>query len=151
MRFKLNSPYVAYDVVEGEVVIVNLHRGHYYSIRGSGVDVWVGFVSGLSIDEVIRKIEHGYVAERKEIEASVQELLEAFKKDEFLVPVSEEDMKERAAPVPDCSSDAAAADKKPFVPSRIEKFTDMEDILLLDPIHDVDDKGWPHRSNKTGQ
>ena len=29
----------------------------------------------------------------------------------------------------------------------MEVFTDMEDILLLDPIHDVDydDAGWPTR------
>jgi hypothetical protein len=26
----------------------------------------------------------------------------------------------------------------------IEKFTDMEDLLLLDPVHDVDARGWPH-------
>jgi hypothetical protein len=26
-----------------------------------------------------------------------------------------------------------------------ERFTDMGDLLLLDPVHDVEDeKGWPH-------
>ena len=25
----------------------------------------------------------------------------------------------------------------------INKYSDMQDMLLLDPIHDVDDKGWP--------
>jgi hypothetical protein len=25
----------------------------------------------------------------------------------------------------------------------LEVFTDMEDLLLLDPIHDVGDAGWP--------
>jgi hypothetical protein len=31
-----------------------------------------------------------------------------------------------------------------YRPPELEKFTDMESLLLLDPIHDVDQKGWPH-------
>ena len=27
----------------------------------------------------------------------------------------------------------------------LQKYTDMEDLLLLDPIHDVDEAGWPAR------
>ena len=26
----------------------------------------------------------------------------------------------------------------------LERFTDMEDLLLLDPVHDVEEMGWPH-------
>jgi hypothetical protein len=25
----------------------------------------------------------------------------------------------------------------------LQKFTDMQDLLLLDPIHEVDESGWP--------
>lgn len=32
-------------------------------------------------------------------------------------------------------------DRLPFTPLVLEKFTDMADLLLLDPIHDVDDAG----------
>jgi hypothetical protein len=27
----------------------------------------------------------------------------------------------------------------------LQKFTDMQELLLLDPIHEVDERGWPHR------
>jgi hypothetical protein len=27
----------------------------------------------------------------------------------------------------------------------LRKYTDMRDLLLLDPIHDVDEQGWPVR------
>jgi hypothetical protein len=30
-----------------------------------------------------------------------------------------------------------------FMPPELFKYTDMQDVLLLDPIHDVDVKGWP--------
>ena len=30
-----------------------------------------------------------------------------------------------------------------FAPPRLEKYSDLEDLLVLDPIHDVDEAGWP--------
>jgi hypothetical protein len=30
-----------------------------------------------------------------------------------------------------------------FKPPLVNKYTDMQDLLLLDPIHEVDEKGWP--------
>jgi hypothetical protein len=29
-------------------------------------------------------------------------------------------------------------------PPALEKFTDMQDLILLDPVHEVDERGWPH-------
>ena len=30
-----------------------------------------------------------------------------------------------------------------FVAPQLHKYTDMQELLLLDPIHDVDQEGWP--------
>ena len=27
---------------------------------------------------------------------------------------------------------------------RLDKYTDMQELLLLDPIHEVDERGWPN-------
>jgi hypothetical protein len=35
----------------------------------------------------------------------------------------------------------------------LQKYSDMQDLLLLDPIHEVDETGWPHAlppERKTG-
>jgi hypothetical protein len=32
-----------------------------------------------------------------------------------------------------------------FVPPSLAKFQDMQDLLLLDPIHETDEPGWPAR------
>ena len=34
----------------------------------------------------------------------------------------------------------------PFTRPTITVYSDMEDLLLLDPIHDVDETGWPVRA-----
>jgi hypothetical protein len=44
-----------------------------------------------------------------------------------------------AAPAP-----AAPAAGAVFAPPRLEVFDDLQDLFLVDPIHDVDEAGWPH-------
>jgi hypothetical protein len=39
-----------------------------------------------------------------------------------------------------CSALAARFDAEP---PRLERYTDMKDYFLLDPIHEVDTAGWP--------
>jgi hypothetical protein len=33
--------------------------------------------------------------------------------------------------------------KPSFNPPLLNKYSDMQELLLLDPIHDVDEAGWP--------
>ena len=37
-------------------------------------------------------------------------------------------------------------ERVPFVAPSFTTFTDMQDIILLDPVHEVDTRGWPHAS-----
>ena len=48
-----------------------------------------------------------------------------------------------ASPPAPGASDGAALGA--FAPPAFEKFTDMEELLLLDPIHEVGDTGWPRK------
>ena len=36
----------------------------------------------------------------------------------------------------------------PFEFPRLEKYSDMADLILLDPVHDVDALGWPHEDTR---
>jgi hypothetical protein len=39
--------------------------------------------------------------------------------------------------------DGTAAPNEPFATPVLEKYTDMEAMLLVDPIHEVNEAGWP--------
>lgn len=41
---------------------------------------------------------------------------------------------------------AAHAGKKAFLAPQINKYEDMKELLLLDPIHDVSVGGWPQQA-----
>ena len=47
----------------------------------------------------------------------------------------------------DLITEAAESDRVPFVVTedpKLEKYTDMQEMLLADPVHDVDESGWPN-------
>jgi hypothetical protein len=58
----------------------------------------------------------------------------------ILVPADES-----AAPVltPHPENGAAA---QPYQEPKLGKYTDMQELLLLDPVHEVDEAGWPNKA-----
>jgi hypothetical protein len=51
------------------------------------------------------------------------------------------------SPEPPIDEELPRTEREPlrFHTPTLAKFTDMQDLLLLDPIHDVDKTGWPAR------
>jgi hypothetical protein len=67
----------------------------------------------------------------------VQELLSQLQEENLIVPV------DAAGEAVDVASSDTNPDKPLFNPPSLNKYSDMQELLLLDPIHDVDDAGWP--------
>jgi hypothetical protein len=45
-RYALNQPRVVGEVIDGEVMVINLDTGVYYSVTGAGAAVWPMLVGG---------------------------------------------------------------------------------------------------------
>jgi hypothetical protein len=125
------------EAFEDEVIIINLDSGTYYSLNGTGVAVWTILEGGASLHEVVATMAAGYDAETTTIESDVRALVERLLAEQLLC-------QEHARPsgptiVP------AEGEKRPYAPPQLSTFTDMQELLRLDPVHDVDEAGWPHR------
>lgn len=142
MRYRVNGPQVISETVGGETIIVNLASGHYFNLQGTAVDVWDGIVRGESADTVVARLAAGYAAADGEIEEAVAGLLADLTAAELLVP---EDENGSAPPVA-VAAPQNGTELPPFTPPEFAVYTDMQDIILLDPVHEVDASGWPHAS-----
>jgi hypothetical protein len=140
VRYRVNSPHVISETVGGETIIVNLASGHYFSLQGTAVDVWQGVERGDASESIVLELEQRYEAGDGEIGASVQKLLDDFVAAELLVAEANGAGSVSAAPSQN------AGGRTPFVAPSFTTFTDMQDIILLDPVHEVDTRGWPHAS-----
>jgi hypothetical protein len=133
LRFEVCRPEIIDETIDGEVVAINLDSGIYYSFRGVAAAIWAGVNGRATPTEIAAAIEAGPGAlddGAQVVARFVEQLVE-----EGLARPSEAD---NAA---DWTVDGLVVDLGAPV---LEKFSDLEDLLLLDPIHDVDAEGWPH-------
>lgn len=121
-RYEVNKPDVVDESVDGEVLIVHLGTGAYYSSRGVGDAAWQLIAAGSTALETSGLLQAAGPAVADFVEHLLAESL----------------IRPRTKPV----------EPPPFVtvvPGEpvLEKYTDMQELLLLDPIHDVEEAGWP--------
>ena len=138
-RFRVNTPTVTHETIDGEAVIINLDSGNYYSLVDVGSFIWELFGKGASLCEVQNLVLQTYQGDAPDIDRGVQELLVQLQQENLIVPVDGAGAVELAQVLPANNSH----EKLSFNPPLLHKYSDMQELLLLDPIHDVDDAGWP--------
>ena len=138
-RFRVNTPTVTHETIDGEAVIINLDSGNYYSLVEVGSFIWGLIEKGASASEVQRVILQTYQGDAANIDRCVQELLAQLQQENLIVPVDGAEALDLTESVPSNNSH----EKPSFDPPFLHKYSDMQELLLLDPIHDVDDAGWP--------
>lgn len=133
-RLRVNSENVVFEEVDGEVIAIDLGGGAYYSIGGSGTAIWALLAGGASADEICAALVARFDADAEAVRAEVEGLLSTLLESGLVV----------AAPEANGPPALAGNDEgKPFESPRFERYTDMKDYFLLDPIHEVDTTGWP--------
>lgn len=111
--YLVNAQKAIGETLDGEAIIINLETGSYYSMNPSGSILWTAISNRQPIDITNKE---------------VVDFIELLKKEELIL----EDPQESPAPV-------ATVTETPT----LEKYVDMQEMLLADPIHDVDTAGWP--------
>lgn len=137
MRLVANKPTVISETIEGETIIIHLGTGTYYSLEGSGADVWSALESSATAQEIAERLEAQYDVEGDVALSAVESVLTDLDTEELVRQADGEPVSalEPAAPV---------AERQEFMAPKLARYTDMQDIILLDPVHEVDERGWPY-------
>jgi hypothetical protein len=134
-RFRLNSPQAVGETVDGEAIVVNLGTGTYYSIKGDSLLLWEAIVAGATVDEITAAAASATGEPRDAVAAAVEGFCASLVAQGLLV---EDDGEAETPPL-----EFAGAGRGLLEPS-FETYADMQDLILLDPVHEVDERGWPH-------
>lgn len=129
MTYATSGTEIIHQLLDDEVIVANLDAGIYYSIRGAGSCIWQLLLAGYTVDS----IEALFVEQYGPI-PSISPFVERLADEKLLVP------KERAA-----FSPITLSWPESFVLPTLERYDEMKNLLMLDPIHEVDEQGWPHR------
>ncbi|MDT9600475.1 PqqD family protein [Sphingosinicella rhizophila] len=131
-RYEMNTPSVAGEVIDGEAIIMHLGSGHYFSTDGSGALLWAGIEQKQDMAALADALVAAYAIGRDEAEAAAGAFVTDLKANDLI--------REAAGAGGEFSPPAIGG---AYAPPRLQRYTDMQDLLLLDPIHDVDEVGWP--------
>jgi hypothetical protein len=135
MRYRLNDRDLVSEALDGEVIVIHLQSGTYYSTLASGADIWNALLGGHSVEEIADWLARGADDERVHIAAEVAEFVSELVAENLILPTDSDPIGR-----PDDLGTAAA-----FVTPELRKYTDMQELLLVDPIHEVTEEGWPLR------
>ena len=134
IAYRVNIPSVTHDTFDQEAVIINLKKGLYYSLDQTGEVIWQLIVQGCTREQIVQEILCRYSGLSEDIEKEVLELLAFVEQEEIVLPI-------------DCGNPPCfkieQSSKQPFIKPVLHKYSDLQDLLLLDPIHEVNEAGWP--------
>lgn len=146
-KLKINTPHVVHETIEGETILLDLDKGAYYSLNETGAVLWSFIENRCTRQESIEKAAAYFDGFDQKCEDAVHIFIDELLQ-ENLVVLEESVPDEAHNSSMDSEPPGSLEAKQCFSMPAINKYTDMEDLLLLDPIHDVDDLGWPSMKSR---
>jgi hypothetical protein len=141
--FEVNEPMVISETIDGETVIINLVKGRYYHLKHSGAAVWSGIQQPSRMADIAQMIHARFDVGEADVEIEIGGLIDRLVEEDLVRPAARAVASGAAVP-------PVGLTLVPFSRPTLQKFTDLEAMLLLDPVHDVDDEGWPHLPGENG-
>ncbi|WP_165614980.1 PqqD family protein [Yoonia tamlensis] len=121
-RYKMAGPDVVHEEFDGEIVVLNLQSGQYFGLNESGAALWMSIAAGADPADVSAAHGAAFAAQLVDLGLIVAS-------DEAAITADAQDL--AAAPT-------------------VDVYDDLSDLILADPIHDVDEQqGWPKLPENT--
>lgn len=133
--YRFNSGTFAFESFGDEIVVLNLVDGIYYAFGGAAVIAWPYIISQYSGPAIASALATKYGIQADALGPDLAEFVAHLLGETILLTAPENTFEI------DCSQLGSVPEYQGF---SFERHADMEDLLTLDPIHDVDlQKGWP--------
>lgn len=130
--YELAAPQCSAEEFDGEVVAINLDNGIYFSMKTPGSWIFLDLCAGHSVETILNifKTNNDLCLS---VDAFILEVVSAGL-------LRAKDSVREPSDVPFLASVSIDSLNSPV----LESFGDMQSLLLLDPVHDIDETiGWP--------
>ena len=134
-RFEVNEDLVAAKVMDGEVVIINLSTGSYYTGNDVTGTLWPLIEGRCPVAMMIEALCSHYDVTPARAAVDVERLLPQLEAEQIIRPAG--------APAASSLAAEVAPERRRYRVPEIEVFRDMAQLLALDPpMPDVGDIAW---------
>jgi hypothetical protein len=132
----VRSAQVMSEVLDGEAVIIDLASGRYHAACGVAATVWQAISVGSSIEGILAEVARLHTAVPDDAADQIRRFIEQL----VAAGLVDEEDGGQASPSPALTAATAAT---PWSTPVLESHDDLQDLLLLDPVHEVTEAGWP--------
>ncbi len=130
---------IIHDTIDNETIVINQQTGSYYSLDGPAAVVWGLLAGGTTIRGIVDELAGRFDAERSVLERETLAFVDRLIDEGLAVESRDRDPPPVEAGVRTPPADPRVA----FAGLELHRYTDLEVLLLVDPIHEVDETGWP--------
>jgi hypothetical protein len=137
--FHVNAPAVVSEIIDGEAVIMNLKSGNYFSTEHVGGLLWGWIEQGKTYRQLLEHVRATFAAVPDDMAATVELFISDLIANDLVRETQVDAVQTPPAQIAGAHVNGARGFRAPV----LNVYADMKDLLLLDPIHDVDEVGWP--------
>jgi len=133
------APWIAHERLDDEVMAIDLESGVYYALDDVAADAWTLLAGGVDLDRAAALLAERYEVDPDRVRADLSDYATVLERDRLLLrgEDGDNDLTDLAdlLPVPMRPLEYAAP--------AVSRYDDLEALLKLDPVHEVDEAGWP--------
>ena len=127
-----NLQSVVSENFDDDTVLINFLTGTYFCLRGTAPYIWNSMQTPMTIDRIAAMV----TANPADARDAVREMIETLVAEQCVLAVEIDDAEIGDLPEPLVDS---------YKPPIIETFRDLQELITIDPVHEVEDDGWPRR------
>ena len=129
------------EMIDGEVMIINLESGSYFSVTGAGAAIWPQLITGSDLDSLAKILEAAFDVEAAVVATELSGFVDRLVEEGILRQQDSGGAPCAIAISPPCQT-------RSYQGFGLERFDDMRGLLVIDPVHEVGGFGWPEAKKK---
>jgi hypothetical protein len=138
MALTVSVPLLISQQFDSEVVLANYQNGVYYNLDGSAAQVWLGLKANRTVEEIGSALAAATAGDVPSITQQVQTFVDSMLAEGLIAEGAADARAETWAPVLSGI----------FVAPEFQRFDNLRELLLMDPVHDAGEEGWPLRETQ---
>ncbi len=139
-RFRVYGAEITQGTLDGDVVVVNVRTSRSYSMYGIGAALWTLLVAGQSAEAIVDRFARSFGVTAKRAASVIDPFIAALEAEQLIRPAASD------APPGRIADDVLDGVAPPLVAPLFRQFSDLEELLLLEPIWTDAAAGWANQS-----
>lgn len=135
-NYTIDANQLMYENIDSEIIIIHIETGNYHSLRFVATDIWQMLEAQYTTQQIVDTVTAIYPEQKDNIVEEVSSMLQMLA-DANIIQKSD-------TTTPATTTLSIAKQPDGYTTPEVETYTDFQGLLLVDPIHDVAQEGWPN-------